>query len=143
MEVARPGQRRQLAPEPALLGQQLRLTSDPARPLAPRHQDTCRHSTGKTMKHIGSQPVIPMVGDVVSVVESCVVVVVDDICNVVASVFDEVAEVGCGVVDTFDVCSNVVVVSVESGVDVAVGSAVVEVLDEVNSAECISRNNLC
>ena len=93
------------------------------------------------MKHIGSQPVIPMVGDVVSVVESCVVV--DDICNVVASVFDEVAEVGCGVVDTFDVCSNVVVVSVESGVDVAVGSVVVEVLGEVISAECISRNYLC
>ena len=94
------------------------------------------------MKHIGSQPVIPMVGDVVSVEESCVVVV-DDICNVVASVFDEVAEVGCGVVDTFDVCSNVVVVSVESGCDVAVGSVVVEVLGEVNSAECISRNYLC
>ena len=37
VEVARPGQRRQLAPEAALLGQQLRLTSDPARPLATRH----------------------------------------------------------------------------------------------------------
>ena len=87
-----------------------------------------------------------MVGDVVSVVEGCVVsVVVVDICNVVASVFDEVAEVGSGVVnvDTFDVCCDVVVLAVESGCDVAVGSAIVEVLGEVNSVKCISRNYFC
>ena len=49
---------------------------------------------------------------------------------------------GCGVVVVVAGC-DVVVVAVESGCDVAVGSAIVEVLGEVNYVKCISRNYFC